>query len=177
MKFTFMAAEKVFFPVTVLCSDLDVSRSGFYALSKRGEPRRKTSDAQLARAASPPADVAGSSTASRAIAPFRPREPLCQRRLPPIALQTRHHRDMSRTGDCWNNAVAESFFATLKTELTDAAHYPTRAAAIAAAEWMAHAASPAPLPFGGAAVGALYACQDFPLDAAAQIGFCQARAC
>ena len=38
---------------------------------------------------------------------------------------------MSRTGDCWDNAVAESFFATLKTELTDAMNYPTRAAAIA----------------------------------------------
>ena len=24
---------------------------------------------------------------------------------------------MSRKGDCWDNAVAESFFATLKTEL------------------------------------------------------------
>ncbi len=24
---------------------------------------------------------------------------------------------MSRTGNCWDNAVAESFFATLKTEL------------------------------------------------------------
>ena len=24
---------------------------------------------------------------------------------------------MSRVGDCWDNAVAESFFATLKTEL------------------------------------------------------------
>ena len=38
---------------------------------------------------------------------------------------------MSRTGDCWDNAVAESFFATLKAELTNAEHYPTRQAAIA----------------------------------------------
>lgn len=38
---------------------------------------------------------------------------------------------MSRTGDCWDNAVAESFFATLKTELTDAMNYPTRDAAMA----------------------------------------------
>ena len=28
-------------------------------------------------------------------------------------------RSMSRKGDCWDNAVAESFFATLKTELID----------------------------------------------------------
>ena len=26
-------------------------------------------------------------------------------------------RSMSRKGDCWDNAVAESFFSTLKTEL------------------------------------------------------------
>jgi transposase InsO family protein len=27
---------------------------------------------------------------------------------------------MSRTGDCWDNAVMEAFFSTLKTELADA---------------------------------------------------------
>ncbi|MFC5976528.1 IS3 family transposase [Flavobacterium salmonis] len=27
------------------------------------------------------------------------------------------NRSMSRKGDCWNNAVAESFFKSLKTEL------------------------------------------------------------
>jgi len=36
---------------------------------------------------------------------------------------------MSRPGDCWDNAVVESFFATLKTELAEDAHWPTRAAA------------------------------------------------
>lgn len=36
---------------------------------------------------------------------------------------------MSRTGDCWDNAVVESFFATLKTELVADADWPTRAAA------------------------------------------------
>jgi putative transposase len=38
---------------------------------------------------------------------------------------------MSRSGDCWDNAVAESFFATLKAELVDHERYPTRAFAIA----------------------------------------------
>ena len=37
---------------------------------------------------------------------------------------------MSRTGDCWDNAVAESFFGTLKGELVDHERYPTRASAI-----------------------------------------------
>ena len=35
---------------------------------------------------------------------------------------------MSRRGDCWDNAVAESFFATLKVELVHEALWPTRAA-------------------------------------------------
>ena len=33
---------------------------------------------------------------------------------------------MSRKGDCWDNAVAESFFATLKTELIHRYRYETR---------------------------------------------------
>ncbi len=33
---------------------------------------------------------------------------------------------MSRTGDCYDNALAESFFATLKTELIDRQPWPTR---------------------------------------------------
>jgi putative transposase len=36
---------------------------------------------------------------------------------------------MSRTGDCWDNAVAESFFATLKVEVLDRYRWVTRAAA------------------------------------------------
>jgi transposase InsO family protein len=44
------------------------------------------------------------------------------------ALLRRHHMisSMSRAGDCWDNAVAESFFATLKTELVEDAAWPTR---------------------------------------------------
>lgn len=33
---------------------------------------------------------------------------------------------MSRKGNCWDNAVSESFFATLKTELVHHEHYRTR---------------------------------------------------
>ena len=33
---------------------------------------------------------------------------------------------MSRSGDCWDNAVAESFFATLRVELVDDERYVTR---------------------------------------------------
>jgi putative transposase len=38
-------------------------------------------------------------------------------------------RSMSRKGDCWDNAVAESFFATLKVELVHDADFATRAQA------------------------------------------------
>jgi putative transposase len=38
----------------------------------------------------------------------------------------RVRRSMSRKGDCWDNAVAESFFATLRAELVDREHYAAR---------------------------------------------------
>ena len=38
---------------------------------------------------------------------------------------------MSRRGDCWDNAVAESFFATIKGELIDHEFYSSHAVAIA----------------------------------------------
>lgn len=44
---------------------------------------------------------------------------------------------MSRRGDCWDNAVVESFFATLKTELVEGADWATREEARAAVfEWI-----------------------------------------
>jgi putative transposase len=43
---------------------------------------------------------------------------------------------MSRAGECLDNAMAESFFSTLKAELVEAHHWPTRAAArLAVFEW------------------------------------------
>jgi putative transposase len=39
-------------------------------------------------------------------------------------------RSMSGKGDCWDNAVAESFFATLRAELVDHERFPTRQVAI-----------------------------------------------
>ncbi len=44
---------------------------------------------------------------------------------------------MSRAGDCRDNALAESFFATLKAELVDTRPWPTRQAARQAiSEWI-----------------------------------------
>ncbi|MFE0642035.1 DDE-type integrase/transposase/recombinase [Streptomyces sp. NPDC058877] len=42
-----------------------------------------------------------------------------------------------RTGQCWDNALAESFFSTLKNELGDSQPWPSRAAAHTAIfEWI-----------------------------------------
>ena len=41
-------------------------------------------------------------------------------------------KSMSNKGDCWDNAVAESFFATIKGEMIDHEDYRTRQSAIAA---------------------------------------------
>ena len=47
-------------------------------------------------------------------------------------------RSMGRTGSCLDNAVAESFFATLKVELVDRHHYRSRAEARASIfRWIA----------------------------------------
>lgn len=46
-------------------------------------------------------------------------------------------RSMSRKGDCWDNAVAESFFKTTKVELLYTHQYSTRqAAALSIFEWI-----------------------------------------
>ena len=59
---------------------------------------------------------------------LRPRQPVRQRRLPRAPRRARHRSQHERHGDCWDNAVAESFFATLKAELVDR-DFATRAAA------------------------------------------------
>ena len=43
---------------------------------------------------------------------------------------------MGRTGQCWDNALAESFFASLRGECLDQQLWPTRAAARATIEYI-----------------------------------------
>ncbi|SEU17997.1 Transposase InsO and inactivated derivatives [Stigmatella erecta] len=48
MKFEFIQAQKAHFPVEFLCEQLEVSRSGFYAWSRRPESARQQEDQRLA---------------------------------------------------------------------------------------------------------------------------------
>ena len=48
MKFAFIAAEKAWAPVSVLCKMLEVSRSGFYASQERGPSVRAVEEEKLA---------------------------------------------------------------------------------------------------------------------------------
>ena len=48
VKFAFIAAEKVTYPVEMLCNVLEVSRSGYYAWVKRAAPMRAKADTKLA---------------------------------------------------------------------------------------------------------------------------------
>ncbi|MFJ8589527.1 IS3 family transposase [Streptomyces sp. NPDC093595] len=51
------------------------------------------------------------------------------RELASVTDKFRIRLSVGRTGQCWDNALAESFFSTLKNELGDAHPWPTRAAA------------------------------------------------
>lgn len=46
-----------------------------------------------------------------------------------LANQFGIRQSVGRTGQCWDNALAESFFAAAKRELLDTAAWPSRAAA------------------------------------------------
>jgi transposase InsO family protein len=50
----------------------------------------------------------------------------CSRSFKELLYSNRYRQSMSSTGNCYDNAITESFFATLKTELTHERRYQTR---------------------------------------------------
>ena len=48
MRFSFIATEKAWYPVALLCRVLQVSRSGYYAWRKRPAAERRRQDQRLA---------------------------------------------------------------------------------------------------------------------------------
>lgn len=43
-----------------------------------------------------------------------------------MIVQYKLHQSMSRKANCWNNSVAESFFATLMKQIVDGTRFQTR---------------------------------------------------
>ena len=67
---------------------------------------------------------------------------------------------MSRTGDCYDNAVAESFFATLKTEHVDHEQFASRERAHASiADYIERFYKATTTPSASAAPSAIPACR------------------
>src|SRR5690349_6203893 len=61
--------------------------------------------------------IGGAAAAGRTASPFRSRRPVRQPRIQELLARYALLSSMSRRANCWDNAVAESFFATLKVEL------------------------------------------------------------
>ena len=102
------------------CELLKVSRAAYYA-ARVGQPsRRQQEDAGLAR------QVKG---CTRGIeGPVRcPAGPRAAARA--LAADRRVTLSVGRTGQCWDNALAESFFSSLKGELIDTRAWPARSGA------------------------------------------------
>ena len=138
-RFRFIAAEKAQHPVALLCRVLQVARSGFYAWLGRQPSARARADAalteQIQNALWPRFDGFPPPHASRlgagglqchpATTDARVGASMCKKKFrtgSSLAFSNRCHRagitiSMGSVGDCYDNAMAESFFATLECEL------------------------------------------------------------
>ena len=57
---------------------------------------------------------------------YRSKQLICIRKSRALLQEHDITQSMSRKGNCWDNAVSESFFHTLKTELVHQQTYQTR---------------------------------------------------
>ena len=148
MKFAFIASKEVAFPVATMCRTLGVSPSGYYSWKVRPAPKRASEDARLAAVQDAYSRrIVGWQMADHMQAELvvdALKMAISRRRPPPGLI---HHSDqgsqyvslafgqtardagiarsMGSRGDCYDNAVAESFFASLKAEWVDHQDYAT----------------------------------------------------
>ena len=139
------------YPIKVLCEVMQVSRSGYYAWRKRDDSARRKENGRLVPLVRELHRQSDRTYGARRMADdIREQGIPCGRYRPAPGLM--HHSDrgvqycssdfqnlleafkmkcsMSRKGDCWDNAVAESFFHSLQTEHVYFEDYKTRAEAI-----------------------------------------------
>jgi len=111
VKFTFIKEHRILWPVVAICRVLKVRRSGFFAWLKR--PAQRGNPKGLLHHSDRGVQYASEDY---------------QHLLKSHGLTA----SMSGKGDCWDNAMMESFWATLKTELIHQSRYATRDQARAA---------------------------------------------
>lgn len=113
-----MTAHRATHRLATLCRVLGVSPSGYYAWRRRPlSPRARgdvTLSAQIQAIHTRPAGTSGGS---------RPARQGCQYREAGV------RPSMGTMGDAYDNALCESFFATLECELQDRRRFPTQAEA------------------------------------------------
>ena len=111
MKFAWIQAEKAHYPVRKLCRRLAVTPSGFCAWCKRPESAHTIKALVMAlKRRCPEAGLLHHSDQGSTYASEDYQAMLDARGIT---------CSMSRWGDCYDNAVMESFFSTVKSELTD----------------------------------------------------------
>lgn len=131
MKFCFVRAEKARYGVPFLCRILGVSKSGYYAWAKRELSAHSLRDAMLrATIVSVHRDSRGTYGSPRVLSDRGSQYTSddYQRMLREAGITC----SMSGRGNCYDNAVAESFFGTLKRELIYRRSWATRNEAAAA---------------------------------------------
>lgn len=107
MKYAWIDQQVERYRLSALCRALEVSRSGYYAWRVRKPSARAQADESLSRTIQDHfVQVMHTDRGSQYV------DKVYQQQLKVYQIRA----SMSRRGNCWDNAVAESFFHSLKTE-------------------------------------------------------------